>query len=115
MPVVVIAVKCNYCSKQKPPALCTRLPNGLVVCETCLDWHHHALEVLAGAVPLGCSECGASWETLRDSQLGVEVRMYVVPKDGLYGVLCPTCVQPYLPKRSDLYRGTEFGHRVLKA
>ena len=90
------------------------LPNGLVVCEQCQDWHKHALEILGGAVPLGCSGCGSTWQTLRDLQIGVEVRMYVVPKDGLYQVLCPVCAQQYLPKRSDLYKGTEFGHQTLK-
>jgi hypothetical protein len=64
-------------------------------------------------MPLGCQECGASWVALRDSTPGVEVRMYVVPKDGIYQLLCGQCVLPYAGKRADLYAGTKFGKETL--
>ena len=51
---------------------------------------------------------------LQEQILGAEVRMYVVPKDGIYQLLCAGCVKPYLPKRKDLYRGTKFGTETLK-
>ena len=41
-------------------------------------------------------------------------RMYVVPKDGVYQVLCLACKNTYCAKRADLYRNTKFGHEVLK-
>jgi len=40
--------------------------------------------------------------------------MYVVPKDGIYQMLCSACSRPYVSKRADLYRGTEFGRKTLK-
>ena len=110
----VLAVRCHYCSKQRPEFRIHRLVSHQVICDDCLDWHANALEVLAGGVPRGCQGCGASWAQLRDSTPGVEVRMYVVPKDGIYQVLCAACVRPYTQKRGDLYRGTKFGTETLK-
>jgi hypothetical protein len=40
--------------------------------------------------------------------------MYVVPRDGIYQILCRECAARYLPKRHDLYKGTAFGHAALK-
>jgi len=40
--------------------------------------------------------------------------MYVVPKDGIYQLLCACCVRPYVGKRADLYAGTRFGKETLK-
>jgi hypothetical protein len=62
----------------------------------------------------GCQGCSATWEFLRDSTLGEEVRLFVVPRDGIYQVLCAACVRVYLPKRADLYGGTQFGAETLK-
>jgi hypothetical protein len=84
------------------------------ICDYCLDWHNKAIEFIAGGAIPGCQVCGASFEFLRDSTPGVEVRMYVVPKDGIYQVLCQTCIQPYVLQRADLYGGTRFGTNQLK-
>jgi hypothetical protein len=86
------------------------LSTGQAICEYCLDWHASALEFLgSGLTPRGCQECGATWEALRDRDpLNLAVRMYVVPKDGIYQLLCDTCVLPYTAKRADLYRGTPY-------
>ena len=43
---------------------------------------------------------------------GEDVPLYVVPKDGLYQLLCKQCVVPYVKKRADLYKGTEFGQHL---
>jgi hypothetical protein len=107
-------IRCNWCSKQKPCFRVHRLQSGQVICDDCLDWHFQALDLLAGKPPRGCQGCGITWEKLRDSTPGVEVRMYVVPRDGIYQLLCRACVRPYLPKRADLYRGTQFGTETLK-
>jgi hypothetical protein len=112
---MAVAVRCHYCSKQLP-AWRTHLMSGGAqrICDYCLEWHNTAIEFLAGGAIPGCQGCGATFEFLRDSTLGEEVRMYVVPKDGIYQVLCATCVRGYLPKRADLYKGTAFGTDVLK-
>ncbi len=112
--LTLVAIRCSFCSKQRPSFRVYRLTPGQVICDHCLDWHFHALEFLAGGVARGCQECQTSWAVLRDSTASVEVRMYVVPKDGIYQLLCATCVQRYLPKRSDLYKGTQFGSETLK-
>ena len=110
----LVAVRCNYCSKERPAFRMHNLASGQKICDYCLDWHNHAIEFLGGAVPRGCQECGATWAFLRDSTLGDEVRMYVVPRDGIYQVHCATCVAAYVAKRADLYKGTQFGSEVLK-
>ncbi len=110
----VLLVRCHYCSKQLPRFRVHQLTNAQTICDHCLDWHNKALDFLAGNTPPGCQCCGVTFEFLRDSELSVEIRMYVVPKDGIYQILCATCIQPYLPKRADLYGGTQFGRNVLK-
>jgi hypothetical protein len=109
----VVAARCHFCSKFRPEWRVHRLAGGAqTICDYCLDWHNHALEFLGGATPQGCQECGASWEILRDRQPGVEVRLYVVPRDGIYQLLCGLCVRPYVSARADLYRGTAYGHQL---
>lgn len=83
------------------------------ICEDCLDWHNKAIALLAGEAIPGCQACGASWEILCDRELGSRIPLYVVPKDGIYQVLCSLCLRAYVPKRADLYRGTSFGAEHL--
>jgi hypothetical protein len=102
--------KCHYCSHFRPEWRVHRLGVAAqTICDYCLEWHHRALDVLAGRAISGCQTCGASWETLRDRSPGVEVKLYVVPKDGIYQVLCADCIQPYTGARRDLYGGTAYG------
>jgi hypothetical protein len=111
----VVNLRCNYCSKEKPAHRCHRVGTaGQICCDYCLEWHLHALDVLGGAMPKGCQECGQTWDQLRESGPLVEGRVYVVPKDGMQQVLCRVCVAKYLPKRADLYKGTQFGSETLK-
>jgi hypothetical protein len=106
---ITIAVRCNWCSKQKPEFRVHRLTTGQVICDDCLDWHMHALDVMGGNMPRGCQECGAAWEQV----LGAEqMRVYIVQKDGIYQVLCRACIQSYTPKRGDLYKGTRYGKSI---
>jgi hypothetical protein len=111
---VFVALRCNWCSKQRPSFRVHQLASRQAICDYCLDWHNEALLMLAGGIPAGCQKCQRTWAQLRDETLGAEVRMYVVPKDGIYQLLCASCVKPYLPKRADLYRGTKFGSETLK-
>ena len=89
------------------------MTTGQKICDLCMEWHLHAIEFLGGAVPRGCQECGISFETMRECLQNAEVRMYVVPKDGIYQLLCVSCVEKYMPKKRDLYAGTWFGDKVL--
>jgi len=109
--LVSIAVRCNWCSKQKPWHEVHRLSTNQVICDRCLDWHFHALDVMGGNMPNGCQICGHAWETMQECA-GERIHVYIVQKDGIYQVLCATCVTPYTGKRSDLYRGTEYGQSL---
>lgn len=83
-------------------------------CRYCLEWHFHALDVLGGAMPQGCQECGRQAEELKEVLPGgeVTVRLYAHPKDGVYQLLCAKCTEAYVPKRRDIYGGTAYGHRL---
>jgi hypothetical protein len=111
-PGMVVAVRCHFCSRQLPTWRTHQLAMyAQRICDDCLEWHSKALEFLAGGAMPGCQSCGATFDFLRDSAIGVEdIRMYFVPKDGVYAVLCATCCGPYVAKRADLYRETPFGH-----
>jgi hypothetical protein len=112
---IVAAVRCNFCTRFLPAWRTHRFGTDAnpaqTVCDDCLDWHMRALDLLAGNAVPGCQGCGASREKLRDLSPGVEFRLYVVPRDGIYQVLCAACVRPYVEKRRDLYRDTPFGTR----
>jgi len=100
--------RCNWCSRQRPLWRVHQLTSGQNICDHCLEWHIHATDFLNGAVPAGCQACGITWEQMRERTIGDEVRLYVVPKDGIYQLLCRRCVQPYMRKRHDLYEGKEL-------
>lgn len=103
-------LKCHYCSRFRIEWRAHKLgERAQTICDYCLEWHNRAIEVMAGNAISGCQICLASWETLRDRAPGVEVRLYVVPKDGIYQVLCADCVTPYTRARRDLYDGTAYG------
>jgi len=112
----VAAIRCNFCSRQLPAFRVHRLgaPDrpAQTICDDCLDWHNKAIALLAGGEVSGCQVCGKSWEFLRDSTLGETVRLYVVPRDGIYQVHCETCLAGYVPQRTDLYKGTAFGSKT---
>jgi hypothetical protein len=101
--------RCNWCSRWLPRFRSHRLASNQVICDYCLEWHFQALDVLGGAIPRGCQGCGKTGADLRAITLDADVRFYAVPKDGIYQLLCRECVKPYMPKRADLYRGTQAG------
>lgn len=109
---IIIAARCNWCSRQQSPNDILPLPTGQAMCRKCYEGHHHGLQVLSGETPRGCWECGLTVEQLNALHNGPTTRMYVVQKDGVYAVLCATCKEAYCPKRSDLYKGTEFGEAM---
>jgi hypothetical protein len=115
---VIAALRCNYCSRQLPPhrvhAFGTADKPAQTLCDDCIDWHLRAIDLLAGrGIPPGCQQCGDSKEILAEKSPTVEIRLYCVPSDGIYQVLCSRCVLPYVRQRADLYRGTAFGSLVF--
>jgi hypothetical protein len=109
-----LTLRCNYCSKERPRFRVHQITQAQTICEDCLEWHEHAFDFLAGAPPRGCQQCERTWQQISDSTPGVQVRMYVLPKDGLLQMLCADCTRIYLPQRKDLFRGTRYGAEVLK-
>ncbi len=119
MLLAVPVFRCHFCSQMRPGWRIHRLGSinspAQCICDYCYEWHQKALAFLGGGEIPGCQICGATWGILRDAVVeSVEVRMYVVPKDGIYQVLCSTCIRPYVSTRADLYAGTRFGTEVLK-
>jgi hypothetical protein len=113
-PALIETVPCHWCTKHRPRYRVHRFQSNQAICDYCLDWHYHCLEFLSGAAPAGCQVCLTSWADLRARELGAQVRLYVVPKDGILQLLCAACVKPYLPKTKQLYKGTQFGAEALK-
>jgi len=110
---IVATSRCNFCTRSLPAWRVHKLAGeAQTICDDCLDWHNKAIALLAGKAIPGCQGCLASWEFLRDSSLGSRISLYVVPKDGIYQVLCAVCLRGYLPKRAELYRETAFGAAV---
>ena len=112
MTVITAVGRCNWCSREQPSGDLLHLSSGQAMCLRCHEWHGHALQVLSGAIPRGCQECGLSTDQLAALTSGPATRMFVVPKDGIYQLLCATCKDRYCRKRSDLYRATQFGQEM---
>lgn len=101
-------MRCRLCSKARDPREFVVDPI-VGFCFVCLEWHRKALDVLAGAIPCGCQECGTGFGELKRRAPGGDLRMYLHPKDGIYQVLCETCSDNYELKRADLYGDTPYG------
>ena len=111
---LVVGVRCHYCSRfRSPREMLTLGTGGAKMCWRCFEWHRCALRMLAGYPPSGCQQCGVTFQALRERNGGGDIRMYLMPKDGIYQVLCKRCSDRYLPKRVDLIGDTAFG-RSLK-
>jgi hypothetical protein len=111
----VLKVRCQYCSHFYHPLEVLNIgQGGVVMCWKCHEWHTaNLLAAFQGGVPKGCFECKATWDELR-LRLTIgdnpdEVKMFLVPKDGIYQLLCRTCSDAYEQKRADLLRGTLYG------
>lgn len=110
--VIILGVKCNYCGKHRSPRQVHDWGGGVKICESCYEWHHHALAVLGGAFPKGCQGCGVTYEELEKRGDGGYVDMTIHgPVDGIYQVFCLECSEKLRPKQRERYHGTEFGHR----
>ena len=100
---VIIAARCNYCSRQQTPAQLHRIggEGGKVICQRCMEWHDKAISAAGGQMPHACQECGITSEQLE--AVYNRVRYFLVPKDGVYQILCSHCEREYVAKRQDLY------------
>ena len=112
---IIMALRCNWCSKEKPPTHLMRLSTGQLMCDLCYEHHAEALDVLAQrAAPTHCHLCGIAIGVLNDLEKGPTIRMYVINIDHAYAVACGTCKDDYMRKRADLIKGTAYGEELLK-
>lgn len=104
---IIIGERCPYCQKFRSPQDIIHMPGGAKICAPCELRHQEALDALATGVFTGrCSECDKHWTELR-SATG---KMAVHFENGKYRMMCEPCNRLYVPKRRELYRGTEFAH-----
>lgn len=109
LPVPLLKVRCNHCSKFKPTWEVQRLPGGVIRCFQCVEHHQEAILSIARAQPpKACHGCNVPFRDLKDIGDG-NVPMALVEKDGIYQILCLPCEGKYVRKRQDLFRGTRFG------
>lgn len=109
---IVISERCHYCSKHKPPKDIITMSGGAKICERCYRWHHHALDVLAGTVPVACQECHLKYEELERRSPDGNVRFSVLPLNGIYAVVCKPCGDKIVRKRVDLFGDTAYGDKL---
>lgn len=111
----VVKVRCHYCQGFRSPLEVVTMSCNVVMCWRCYEWHQEALYVqFQQRPPKGCQECNLSYAELEARAPDGNVRIVLVPKDGLYQVMCGTCSDAYLPKRVELFKGTQFGQEHLK-
>jgi hypothetical protein len=107
---VIMSVRCHYCSKWQLPGEVHEMgTGGIHICRNCLDWHERASKFLTENVPPpGCQECGRSISDVSADKC-TTARLWLVPKDGIYQVLCTECREAYEQKRADLFGPTRYG------
>lgn len=86
------------------------MPGGASICHSCEQRHLEALDAMSSGRFTGeCSECGLSADELRARQkCGPHGEMAVHFEGGRYRVMCLPCDRSYVPKRLELYGGTQF-------
>ena len=107
----MIRERCHYCSRFRQPLQIVRMSGGAAMCWHCYEWHLHALDLLAGAMPRGCQICGDDWQKI-EARPGYQSRTYLHMKDGLYQVACKPCSDAYVLKRRDWCGQTLFGRKM---
>ncbi len=74
------------------------------MCVDCYTWHAIAIAELRGIT--GCFECRTTFRELRERRKTSHMRL--VPKDGIYQVICERCYGPWLLLNREQVKGTPF-------
>lgn len=111
-PSFIIGEACPYCTKYRSPLDLIHMPGGAKICTQCEQRHQEAMTALSTGQFTGrCSECDRDHLELRaQNRCGPQGQMAVHFENGKYRVMCLPCNQLYVPKRRELYKGTEFAH-----
>jgi hypothetical protein len=110
--ILSIGIKCNYCSRERHPAEVMQIgEGGAQICMRCLVAHEQALNAFAnGTPPKECQVCQTPFELMQcDREGNIPMTLQMLPKDGIWQVLCQRCAGEYEAQRSDLIRGTAYG------
>ena len=108
-PVLIIGVRCHYCSKFYPEREVIRFGESMVRCNKCTENHLKALDALCtGGCPDACMVCEESCASIQ-ARTG-KATLYLCAKDGLYQFLCQVCMLKYASQRQDLMRDTRYGY-----
>ena len=99
--------KCPQCGRHCAPE---ELKGTQPRCYHCQEWHEMAVNVMEASA--GCAECGKTWDQFRDEGGPAELKMYVVPRDGIYQVLCRPCCDEFVRLSRQLYAGTAFAEKM---
>lgn len=103
--ILIMGEVCPYCSKNRSPREIIHYLGGVKICLDCERRHREALDALSSGTFNGeCSECGKTAAELGQHNLEMAVHY----EGGRYRLLCKACDLKYVPKRKDLYAGTEF-------
>jgi hypothetical protein len=109
--LIIIGETCDYCSKFRSPLDIIPMAGGAKICVHCEQRHLEALNALSTGTFTGeCSECGKKGDELRSADGSMAIHF----ENGRYRAMCGECDRKYVPKRGDLYGGTEFGRSIFK-
>jgi hypothetical protein len=104
---IIIGERCPYCQKFRSPLDIVSMPGGAKICVPCERRHQEALDALStGEFKGECSECGKKGDELKSANGQMAVHF----ENGKYRAMCVECNRAYVPKRRELYKGTEFAH-----
>ncbi|MCC7235590.1 MAG: hypothetical protein IT163_09825 [Bryobacterales bacterium] len=74
------------------------------MCLKCYTWHVVAIAQVRGIT--GCCECHSTFRQLRERTGRSGLRL--VPKDGIYQLMCEPCYGPWLLLNREQVKGTAF-------
>jgi tRNA G26 N,N-dimethylase Trm1 len=101
--LITVGERCPYCQKFRNPREILWQPGGVRICVECEQRHIQAVEALSTMEYHGvCTECGKGPASEENRELVVHY------ENGKYRIMCLPCDLAYVPKRLDLYGGTQF-------
>lgn len=100
---ISIPEKCKRCQKFSPAAEFVGAGHGRY-CWSCYEKHLAVIATIQGKTE--CCDCQVK---LIGDRPGVKLACRLVPKDGVYQLLCEPCFQRWVLLTPAMFRGTPFG------
>lgn len=101
----ILKIRCQGCSLQYPAGDLTFLPGGAVRCDKCMEKGLAEMGKFTAEHAMNCYDCGRKFTP-------GDIHVSVVWKDGVWQALCERCNAVYVPKRRDLFKGTQFAKEM---